>query len=120
MVVVAVIMSCSCGWLWQLVFISRSFIIISVFAWSFPMVASWLLQLLCLVIMVGCHVCFVSRSCVVISRGCIMVIAIIVSLIGCCGWLSFPMIASSFWLLWLQPMSWMLDVVLIVVVGCHG
>jgi len=42
-----------------------------VVASSFPAVATWLLWLLFLA--VGCHVCVVSRSCVIVSCGCVVI-----------------------------------------------
>jgi len=74
-------------------------------------------------IMVGCHVCFVSHSCVVVSRGCVMVIAIIVSC--SCGWLLQLVVISHGCIIILVVtvativMDAFVDVVLIVVVGCH-
>jgi len=65
---------------------------------SFPVVATWLLQSLCLPIVVGCCICIASCSCVIISCSCVVVIALLCHavVVGChCLWL-FPMVASLF------------------------
>jgi len=90
-VVVAIVVSCYCGWLSRLVVVSHGCVIVSCFAWSFPAVASWLLWWLCLAVVVGCR----GWCCIIVSHGCIIVVAVVAS---CdCGWLS-----------WLPPLSWML------------